>query len=167
MLKISAYSSRELQAIILAGKQAPKELQRVIRSETKQVVDPMWRQSVREHATTRLEQRVLGQTARVTVSNQNVTLKAAAVGKALSGGLDPKTQWHAAEFGAERGHFVQYDARSRKGKSFTVKRRTTMQLRSRKRTGYVVFPAAADDIPRIASLWFATAARQLHEIFEA
>jgi hypothetical protein len=31
----------------------------------------------------------------------------------------------------------------------------------------VVYPAAAEDIPRIASLWFQTAARQVHEIFEA
>lgn len=167
VLRISAYSSRQLQAIIVAGKQAPRELQKRLRTETKAVVDPVWRKAVTEHASTRLEQRVLGQTARVAVSNQNVTLKAAVVGKKLSGGLNPKTQYHAAEFGAEQGRFNTYSARSKRGHRFDVRRRTTNQLRPLKRTGYVVYPAAADVIPRIASLWFQTAARQLHEIFEA
>ena len=33
-------------------------------------------------------------------------------------------------------------------------------------TGYVVYPAAAEAIPRIASLWVQTAVRTLHELVE-
>lgn len=167
MLRVSAYSSRQLQAVIVALKHTDRDTRKQIRTQTKTIIDPIWRKTVAEHATTRLEQRVLAQTARVAVSDQNVTLKSAVVGKRLLGGLNPKTDYAAVEFGAERGHYRQYEARSRKGRSFTVKRRTTMQLRDRKRTGHVVYPAASEVIPRLLALWAQTVARSLHEALES
>lgn len=166
MLRISAHSSRQLQAIILAGKQLDRETRAEIRRQTRTMVRPEWEKAVREHAATRLEHRVLGSSARVAVSDQNVQLQAARVGRALAGGVKPSDIWAPVEFGAPRGQRTSYTGR-RGGTSFPVKnRRTTQQLRPVKRTGYVIYPSAADIIPRIASLWVQTAVRGLHEAFE-
>lgn len=167
-MPISVAVSRELQAVLTAMRQVDKETQARIRRETRDMIGPAWTRAVAEHADTRLEQRVLAQTARVTVSNQNVTLKAATVGRRLSGGLDPKSQWHAVEFGADQDAITPYEATSRKGKRYTVSRRhTSRQLRPRRKGGYVVFNAEAEVVPRLAALWAQTWARALHEAFEA
>lgn len=145
MLRISAHSSQEIQAVILATKAVDRELRKQIRQHTRQMVLPEWQKAVAEHAHTRLEQRVLGATARALVSDQNVTLKAAHIGRSLSGGAKPPSIARGVEFGSGSGH---------------------KQFKSRNNRGYVFFPAAAGIIPRIAALWAQTAARTLHEAFE-
>lgn len=166
MLRISVHSSRQLQAIILAGKQLDREVRSEIRKQNRQVIIPEWQKAVAEHASTRFEHRVLGSTARAQVSDQNVQLKAAHIGKALAGGLKPSEIWWVAEFGANRAQRRNYVG-TRGGKSFPVRdRRTTQQLRPRNPKGFVVYPAAANIIPRIAALWAQTTVRTLHEMFE-
>lgn len=164
MLRISAYSSKQLQAVIQASKQIDRELRKQIRQHTREVVRPEWERAVREHASTRLEHRVFGSTARAQVSDQNVQLQAAKIGKALSGGLKPSLNYAPVEFGA--GLRQQTYTTQRAGKTFTVKRTTGRQFRPPKRQGYVVYPAAANIIPRIAALWVQTTARTIHEAFE-
>jgi len=165
-MRISVFNSRELQGVILAMKSFDREVAKEIRQHTKAMIAPEWTQAVTERAATRLEHRVLAKTARVAVSNQNVTLKSAGVGRKLSGGLLPSQSWHAVEFGGDRTATRTYEARSRKGKNFRVTRRTQAQLRPRNKTGYVVYPAAAEIIPRLASLWTQTVVRTFHEIIE-
>lgn len=167
LLRISVYSSRELQGLIARLKTVDRETRKQIRQATKASAAPIWQQTITEHGTTRLEQRVLVKTARVTVSDQNVTLTSAGSARRLPGGLIPNQDYHVVEFGApDRESFRPYEARSKAGRYFTVNRRTRRQLRDRKRTGYVVYPAAADAIPRIAALWVQTAVRTLHELIE-
>lgn len=170
-MRISVFASKELQAVLLAMRSLEKDLAKQLRQQTKAVVGPEWTKAVRENAQTRLEQRVLADTARVAVSNQNVTLKSAGVGKRLSGGLLPKESAYAVEFGADRfqpGQGRTYGSTSIKGKKFTVHNRNTVgQLRPRNKKGYVVYPAIADVIPKIASLWVQTIMRGLHEAFES
>lgn len=148
-----------------------KELAKQLRQQTKAVVGPEWTKAVRENAQTRLEQRVLADTARVAISNQNVMLKSASVGRKLSGGLLPKETAYAVEFGADRflpGQGRTYTSTSVRGKRFTVNNRNTVaQLRARKKKGYVVYPAAAEVIPRLASLWVQTIMRGVYEAFES
>lgn len=165
-MRISVFSSKELQATLLALRGFEPELRKQIRAQTKKVAQPIWQEAVRGNADTRLEQRVLGQTARVVVSDQNVTLRAAHIGKPLSGGLDPKRQWAAVEFGADTQAKRKYQAVSSRGKVYTVNRRTSAQLRPRRRNGYVIFPAAAEVIPRLAALWAQTTVRTFHESLE-
>lgn len=166
MLRISAHSSKQLQAVILASKQVERETRAQIRKHTRDIVRPEWERAVRERASTRLEHRVLGDTARAVVSDQNVTLKTAHIGRALSGGLKPSEAWGPVEFGAD-GRRTSYTGR-RGSTTFPVNaRRTTLQFRPVNRRGYVAYPAAADIIPRIASLWAQTAVRTLHEAFES
>lgn len=166
-LRISVFNSKELQGVIVAMNGMEKELSKQIRRATKTVIQPVWKQAVAENANTRLESRVLAQTARVAVSNQNVTLSSASIGRTFAGGSKPHQLMHSAEFGADRTHTATYRATSRKGKSYTVnKRHTRAQFRPAKRKGYVVYPALADTIPRIASLWVQTTVRTFYELIE-
>lgn len=170
MLRISVHSSRQLQAIILAMKQLDKEVRKQIRQQTRQVVRPEWERALAEHASTRLEHRVLVQTARAQVSDQNVQLQSARVGRSLSGGLKPSVHFAPVEFGANRNEFRPISTKATRTATQTMrlkKRRTMRQFRPAKRQGYVVYPAAANIIPRIAALWAQTVARTTHEAFES
>ena len=176
MLRISAHSSRDIQTIVIAVKNVPRELRKQIRQHTRQMVAPEWTKAVGERATTRLEHRVLAQTARVAVSDRNVQLKSAQsvrpiAKRAGQDPLRPSENWAAVEFGADHGRQISYRSH-RTSKTagrqwFDVQNRhTTHQLRRRNRRGYVIYPAAANIIPRIASLWVQTTARTIHEAFE-
>lgn len=170
-MRISIFASKELQAVLLAMSNLDKELSKQLRQQTKAVVGPEWTKATRENAQTRLEQRVLADTARVAISNQNITLKSAGVGKRLSGGLMPKETGYAIEFGADRfnaGQGRTYVSTSVRGKKFTVHNRNTVaQLRARNKKGYVVYPSAAEVIPKVASLWVQTVMRGIYEAFES
>lgn len=165
-MRISVLNSRELQGTILLLKRVDKDIAREIRKRSKDVIAPEWSRAVAENVTRRVEGRVLADTARVAVSNQNVTLKSASVGRKLSGGLDIKKQWQVIEFGGRSNDKRTYDATSQKGRRYQVTRNTTRQLRQSNRKGYVVYPAAARIIPRIASLWVQTTVRTFMETLE-
>lgn len=146
-MRISVFESRELQALIIVMKGLPREIAKQVRRQSRQVIEPEWRKALAEEAGDyRPGQRLFAQTGRVAVSDQNVTLKAATIGRGLSGGLGP-SEWHAIEFGGDRD--------------------VSPHLRPRRRKGYVVFPAAAQIIPRIAALWAQTTVRTIHEEVES
>lgn len=166
VLGIDVYGSRELQATILSIRRADREVKKQIRTQTREKLLPEWQKALAERAETRLEHRVLVDTGRIKMSDQNVRMSSATVGRKLSGGLNPKVQASAVEFGADRGQKTTYEAVSRKGKRYKVTRRTRSQLRPYRQSGYVVFPAAKAMIPRFASLWVQTTVRTLHEAFE-
>ncbi len=165
-MRISVFSSPELEATILAIQGFEREVRKQVRQRLKAMAQPEFQKAVTERADTKLEQLVLANTARVSVSDQNVMLQAARIGRPLSGGLNPKTDWAAVEFGADTKAERTYDAVSSRGKHYKVTRRTSAQLRPRRRQGYAVFPAIAEMIPRIASLWIQTTIRTLHETLE-
>ena len=165
-MRISVYQSRELLALVTGLRNFTREAQTEIRRHTKTMAQPEWQKAVTENASTRLEHRVLAATARVQVSSQNVSLQSARVGRKLSGGLDPKLYWGVVEFGSHRERRNTVTQRSRRGNRYTYTRRTQMQFREFNKTGNAVYPAAADIIPRIASLWVQTAVRTLAEIIE-
>lgn len=164
MLRIDAKSSRELQALILSVRQANKEVQAQIRRHTKPMVQAEWRKALAEQSLTKVANIVLVNTARVTVSNQNVTLKSGGLAKKLSGGAKAFEISKQYEFGASP-HKITYQGR-RGNKTFPVRRMVTNQLPRENRKGYVVYPAAASIIPRIASLWVQTAVRTFAEALE-
>jgi len=164
-VRITVFGSQELQATLLALKTLDRETRKQIRTHTKTMAEKEWGNALKEHALTTLEHKVLVATARVAVSDQNVTLKSASVGRKLSGGLNPKTDAAAVEFGADPGK-VTYQATNRQGTTYNVTRNTRAQLRPRKSTGYVVYPAAASIIPRIASLWIQTTARTIYDMLD-
>lgn len=166
MLRVSAGSSAVLRATIYALRAMPRELQGQIRRHTKEMIVPEFEKAMNEHANTPLEFAALVATARATVSNQNIKLSAGSVGRPLAGGLLPKRDAHAVEFGGDHNARATYRARSRKGTSYSVTRRTRAQLRPRRRSGYVFFPAVAHIAPRVLALWVQTAVRTISEALE-
>ncbi|GAB3608591.1 hypothetical protein GCM10027414_07160 [Humibacter ginsengiterrae] len=163
-MRISVWDSKELQATVLAIRAANRELRGNIRRFTREEIANDWSHDLAEQATTHIEHRVLVDSARVTVSNQNVTLKSGGVGGRLGGkgSAKPADIVSAVEFGADQGHVATYASRRRKGKAFEVKNRHTHhQFKAPNRKGYVVYPAAAREIPRYASLWVQTCIRTI------
>lgn len=165
-MRVSVHVSPQLQAMLTRIKELPAETRKQVRVATKQSALSIWRESVAANVTTRAEGIAFAKTSRVAVTDRGVNLQAARIGKPLSGGLNPRTQWHALEFGGDPAARRPVDMTSRKGKRYTAVRRTQAQLRPRRRTGYVVYPAAADAIPRVLSLWLQTIARAGHEALE-
>lgn len=159
--RISVLVSKELQTLYSAVKELPKEVNTQIRKHTRIVIEPVWKEAVRGHATTRLQTRVLSDTARVSVSDSNVILKAGGVGK-LSSGVPVSELARATESGADRNSTQTLV--SKKGKRFT--RHTKRQFNLPRQRGYVVWPAASESIPRLVSLQVQTAIRTIHEVFE-
>jgi hypothetical protein len=162
LFRIDAKASREFQAILFAIKSTDRDVRAAIRKHTKAISTKEWQQAMREQASTRLESRVLAATARVAVSDQNIRLSAATVGRPLSGGLKPSDDYAGVEFGAGPRR-TSYQSTSRRGNRYTATRNTRAQLRPRNRKGYVFFPAVVRMVPRIASLWAQTVVRTLME----
>jgi hypothetical protein len=163
-MRISVFASKEFAAAILALKAMDRELAKQTRAGLKTVSQSEWQEAVRGNVTTRFETRVLSDTARVAVTDQNITLKAAAMGRALSGGIKPTDAAHSAEFGADRAFARTVDGRGKTGTPYT--RRTRAQFKPRNLKGRVVYPAAARVIPRMAALFVQTVVRTTHEAFE-
>lgn len=138
----------------------PAEVSKQMRAQTRRVVEPAFQEEMRDRAGTRLETRVLLDTARVSVSNDQVTLKSATVGKVR--GVPARILASGAEFGASPDRKIS--ATSRKGKAYT--RRMGPVFRAPRRQGYVFFPSVQAFIPRAGALWFQTAYRTVAETFE-
>lgn len=164
-MRVSVLHSEKLQALLLALRGFDRELQGQIRRATKAIGQPQWQSAVRAQATTELETRVLANTARMSVSNQNVTLAAGGVGRALSGGAKPSAIARAVEHGAHTKETIVH-ARSRKGKPYQYRRVQNRGFRPSLRSGYVFYPAAVRMIPRFLALWAQTSVRTAHETFE-
>ncbi|WIA98029.1 hypothetical protein [Curtobacterium sp. MCBA15_004] len=164
--RISVLVSDELQTLLSALRTVPKDVQGQIRKFTKTDAQPIWQDEIRSRVSTTVDERVFGKTARVRVSNQNVNLEAARIGKSLSGGAKPSEIAPGREFGRNSDQAVTYQTRSRLGKSYRVTRHTKRQLPTRNTNGRVVFPSTRKSIPRFASLWIQTAARTLYDAFD-
>lgn len=159
--RISVLVSDELQTLLFAIRELPREVNAQIRKETRKVVEDVWKEAVRSNVTDRLQTRVLADTARVSVSDSNVLLRSGGIGKTKTG--TPNSQLaYAVEFGADP-RFTRTVTSSR-GRPY--KRRTKAQFELPRSRGYVVYPAARGVIPRIASLWVQTALRTIHENLE-
>lgn len=164
-MRISILNSEKLQAAVLALRGFDREMQGQVRRATKAIGQPDWQSAVRGQATTRLETVVLADTARIAVSNQNVTLKSAAVGRARSGGAKPSQLASGTEFGANPKR-ATFTGMSKHGKRYRQTRNVHAQFRPPNRQGNAVYPAAARMIPRFAALWTQTVVRTFYEAFE-
>lgn len=161
-MRISVLRSRELQGVILALKGMDRTLAAQVRKHTRAMIEKEWRGSLAQHTITRMENRVLVDTARASVTNQNVTLKAGTLSKKLSGGAKAYEVASLVEFGTDPKRTTR--ATSRTGKQY--RREFGSRFRPRNRKGYVAYQAAADDIPRLASLWVQTVVRTFLEAIE-
>lgn len=158
--RISTLVSPELQVLLSAARELPKEVNTVTRAQTKRVAEPVWQESVRGNVVDRMQTRVLSDTARVAVTDSNVLLRSGGIGKTR--GVPNTELVFGTEFGADP-NFTR-TLTSKNGVKFD--RHTKRQFNLPRSRGYVVYPAAREVIPRIGRLWFLTAVRTVHEIFE-
>lgn len=166
MLRVSAYSSRELLQVLRGLRNLDRDTKKQLRRNLKPMAEEAWKRALAEHANTRLEQRVLVDSGRVRVSDQNVRLTSASLSRSLSGGLKPSVSYGAVEFGAGPRPGSQETATSRKGTQFQRTRDPNRPFKAPNRRGYVVYPAAASVIPRILAMYVQTFVRAIHEALE-
>lgn len=146
MLRVSALSSRELLTVLRGLRGLDRETKKQLRQHLKPMVLQAWKEAL--HPRTQLQKAVLVDTARVAVSDQNVRLKSATLTRSLTGGLKPSQGWAPVEFGAGPA--------TRNQKAFGAPNRQ----------GKVVYPAAANVIPRILAMYTQTFVRAIHEALE-
>ena len=156
--QISVFASKDLQTLLQALKQTEPEIRKQINKQTRTMALPVWKEATAGNANTRYEAG-LARTAKVGVTAQNVFLRAGSTGKIGNVGADIIAR--PIEFGAKREEY-----RYVKGKRGYYKRRTMRQFRLPRPRGYVIYPAAANVIPRIASLWVQTSIRTIAEQIE-
>jgi hypothetical protein len=149
---ISVYGSDKLQAAALAVKAASKDLRSEINKATRATLAPEWKTMVGLHASRVIDTRILASGARVIAGNPPV-LTAATSKRPLSGGLVPVEKWPVIEFGSYGTGTTTYTTRSRRGRPYEVTRGTQRQLPARVKKGRVLYPAAAEFIPRALALW--------------
>lgn len=160
--RISVLVDSNLGTLVRALYEFPKELNARIRQHTREAATPVWQESIRGNATSALQTRTLGDTARVSVSDSNVLLRSGGIGKV--GTARPVPSYvlaHGVEFGADPNKVIKT---SRKGKPY--KRRLGGVFKLPRRGGYVFYPSATEAIPRLAALWIQTAKRTLAEQIE-
>jgi len=164
--RISLLIDSPLRTVWLAFRGLEPEVRKQITTHTKRVAEPVWKETTREHALSRLQQRVLAGTSRVGVSGLSVTLRAGGAGR-LSSGTPTAHVSHAVAFGASASKVQRISAHSRKGRPVKAhSRRLGTRFNPPRRGGYVVFPAAREVIPRMASLVVQTTIRTVHELRE-
>jgi hypothetical protein len=159
--RISVLVSRDLQTVLSVARDLPREVAAQVRRFTRAEAEPIFRDEIRGRVETRLQARALLDTARVSVTDSNVTLRSATIGR-VSSGVPAGTVAGLAEFGNHPG--TKITQRSRNGTRYT--RRMGPISRVPRRAGYVFFPSVRGSIPRVASLWIQTAYRTVAEQFE-
>ncbi len=158
---ISLLVDSPLRDLAFTMREVPTEVKRQIGKATKQAARPIWFQEVREHAHTRIQQRVLVNSADVSATARNVTLMSGAKGT-LSSGTPVRTLVRSTEFGMNPGKRIA----QKSAKGTTYERRAGNAFGPNRRGGYVVYPAVSDSLPRFASLWVQTTRRTVHESLE-
>lgn len=167
LLSVSTKTSEALDATVKGLQLVDRNVQKHVRDATKELGQDEWSGLVNENlGDNNLQSTVLGDYNKLQASNQNVMLMSGASTRRMKGGATPADLARAEEFGANRNRRTAYRRRSRNGKPTDVFRHTTHQLMPLRRNGWAVYPAAADFIPRIASLWVQTAMRAIYDAFE-
>ncbi len=139
----------ELRAAVLALKAADSTIKRDVSGRLRETMNPSWRSEVSQHLTgvSRMEARMLTPGVRIAAGNPPA-LVAASSRRKVGGGLTPDVNAAGFEFGASD---AVREGKNRKGT--TYKRHVMRHLPGRNRRGRVVFPAAADLLPRVAAFW--------------
>ncbi|MBN9207280.1 MAG: hypothetical protein J0H96_01290 [Microbacterium ginsengisoli] len=159
-MRISLLIDSPLSVLAHALRGVGADVRKQISKYTKAEAQPIWIETTREQAQTRLQSR-LAQSGRVGVSGPNITLRAGSVGR-LSSGTPISVVTRGAEFGM--GAEKRITTRSRKGTTYT--RRAGNAFGPNRPRGNVAYPAARIAIPRLVSLLIQTARRTIHETIE-
>jgi hypothetical protein len=145
-------------------RQLPREVKNDLRKYQRAEAGPIWKSEVASHLNaTPISSRVF-KTGNTIKAGAVITLKAGGSNKKLSGGATAAELIRPAEFGTtRRDKYTKYNRRSPKGTVHPVVRRTSRQLPTRRRGGYVVYPAAGAASKRLVSLSVQTVTRSIYD----
>lgn len=165
MLKVG--SDSRLDAVVYGLKLVPRDVRNRINRATRSELKPMWQQQIAANlaGTDSFTSRMIGKGL---VSGGNPPIMRAATSRRplRKGGITPDAEGHLGEFGGFSTAFTTYKRRSPNGGQHEVTRRTRLGLPRRSSSGRVVYPAAAEVAPRMASLWVQTFVRTVYEALE-
>ncbi len=159
--RISLLVDSPLRDVLVALRAVPAEARKNVTAYTRKNAEPIWFEETRDRAGTKLQQKSLVNTARVGVATRNIYLRSGGVGKLSSGTAIPTVAF-GAEFGGNPEKVITQ--KSRKGKPY--RRRMGNVFGAPRRGGNVVYPAARESIPRIASVAIQSAYRALLDAFD-
>lgn len=165
MLEISVRDVSELKAVVIAFSRLENNVRTEINQATRTHANPIWTGEVSRNVRTPMDQKMLAASARVKAGNPPV-LQAAQSTRAIGGRLRPAENWQGWEFGTDRNKVSTYNRKSKNGGTHKVVRHASRHMPSATRNGRVIYPAAANSIPRFASLWVQTVVRIVHEASE-
>jgi hypothetical protein len=145
-----------LYAARAAFRGLPRDLKNTIRRSQRAEIGPIWKEEMARSVGggTGTQQRVF-KTGTTVKAGLPAYLVAGSGSRPLSGGGIPRDMARAVELGSgRRGKYTRYDRKARGAtKATKVVRRTSAQLPTHNRSGYVVFPAVAQAVPRIIGTW--------------
>lgn len=156
--------SRELQATVLALRQAQREIRVDINKTARSRIRPLWQSAVSGRAGTRLEQRVIAAGTRANASDRGVALYAATRGIALRGGLAPSIEWPGVEFGSRSKTSKEFTQRSRRGRTYRRTMVVGRQFKGRQPHGMVAFDAASEVGTKLVAMWVRTVVDELKAV---
>lgn len=156
--------SRELQATVLALRNAQRDIRVDINKTARGRIRPLWVSAVSGRAGTRLEQRVIAAGTRATASDRGVTFYAATRSRPLRGGLVPSVDWPGVEFGARSKKSRSFTQRSRAGRRYQRTMTVGRQFKGRQPHGMVAFDAASEVGTKLVALWVRTVVDELKAV---
>lgn len=169
-VRASARTSSLLRATVLALKQIDKPVRQQIAKETRETMNPAWREVIATHAGgSRMDNLVFGKGARIAAGNPARLVSTSSRRPLRKGtnGFVPNDMGRLLEFPtATPGKVSTYRRRSGNGGTHEVKRRTMTGLPMRRSGGRVVYPAVAEVMPRFVSMWVQIVVRNIHEAYE-
>ncbi|WP_157602036.1 hypothetical protein [Promicromonospora kroppenstedtii] len=165
---LSVEGNDELKAVALGMKVIERDVKNAVNRATRAELKPIWNAELNASlaGTNTFTSRLL-KGDRVSPGNPPTVYAATSkrgVGKSKR--LNPAEHYYLAEFGARDSLYRKYQRRSENGGSHSVERRTNTGLPLAYRKGRVVYPAAAQAIPRLASLWVQVFVRTVYEAAE-
>jgi hypothetical protein len=159
--RISLLIDSPLRDLLILLRAVPAEARKHAMMHARDEATPIWFEETRGRGETRLEQRVLVNSARVGVTGRNIFLRSGGVGR-LSSGTDVSVLASAAEFGASATK--QVTSRTRTGTRYT--RKLGRSFRPPRRGGYVFYPAVRDASARITSVIIQSCRRALFDALD-
>lgn len=160
--RISLLIDSPFRDMLIVLRRVPAEARKQMLKHARSEAEPIWFEETRGRADSRIQQRVLVNSARVGVTGRNVFLRSGKVGK-TSNGTPVSVIAQPAEWGAKADRPVK--SKSKHGKAYT--RRLGAHFGPPQRpTGNVFYPAVRDSIQRITSVIIQSARRTLFDAFD-
>ena len=148
----------EVRAAQRAFRALPKDLKNELRKAQRSTLAPIWRQEMaaavpRAAARAGMAREVFSAGTRVK-AGLPLYLVAGGSNRRMTGGATPSDLARPYEFGTRRReNLTRYPRTSPQGRRHTATRHTSRQLPLTRRSGYVVYPAASQTIPRLIGKW--------------